>query len=77
MPANKILERVRRGEKALGLAMGSYTDELVELSGQVAELGGIYHSHVRYRLGDRFLDPFREALEIGTRSGVPVHITHF
>ena len=35
MPANKILERVRRGEKALGLAMGSYTDELVELCGVV------------------------------------------
>ena len=35
MPANKILERARRGEKALGLAMGSYTDELVELCGVV------------------------------------------
>ena len=27
--------------------------------------------------GDMFLDPFREAIEIGRRSGVPVHITHF
>ena len=27
--------------------------------------GGIYHTHVRYALGDRFLDPFREAIEIG------------
>ena len=35
MPVNKILEQVRRGEKALGLAMGSYTDELVELCGVV------------------------------------------
>jgi N-acyl-D-amino-acid deacylase len=32
---------------------------------------------VRYRLGDRFLDPFREAIEIGRRSGIPAHITHF
>ena len=57
---------------------GSYanTDELVELSKQVAELGGFYHTHMRYRLGDRYLDPMREALEIGKRSGVPVHITH-
>ena len=58
---------------------GSYadTDELAALSATVARLGGIYHTHVRYGLGDRFLDPFREAVEIGRRSGVPVHITHF
>ena len=29
------------------------------------------------RARDRFLDPFREAIEIGHRSGVAVHITHF
>src|SRR5918912_1069171 len=58
---------------------GSYadTDELVNLSEEAARLGGIYHSHVRYRLGDRFLDPFREAIEIGRRSGIGCHITHF
>jgi N-acyl-D-amino-acid deacylase len=58
---------------------GSYadTDELVALSAEAARLGGIYHSHVRYRLGDRFLDPFREAIEIGRRSGIAAHITHF
>lgn len=58
---------------------GSYaqTDELVALCTEVSKLGGIYHTHVRYRLGDRFLDPFKEAIEIGRRSGVPVHITHF
>jgi N-acyl-D-amino-acid deacylase len=58
---------------------GSYadTDELVGLSDVAARLGGIYHSHVRYRLGDRFLDPFREAIDIGRRSGIPAHITHF
>jgi N-acyl-D-amino-acid deacylase len=32
---------------------------------------------VRYYLGDRFLDPFREAIEIGRRAGAPAHITHF
>ena len=58
---------------------GSYadTDELVNLSEEAARLGGIYHSHVRYRLGDRFLDPFREAIDIGRRSGIAAHITHF
>ncbi len=33
--------------------------------------------HVRYPLGDRFLDPFREAIEIGRRADAPSHITHF
>ena len=44
---------------------------------EAAKLGGFYHTHVRYPLGDRFLDPFREAIEIGRRGGAPAHITHF
>ena len=52
------------------------TDELVELSTEAARLGGIYHTHVRYGLGDRYLDPFKEAIDIGRRSGVAVHLTH-
>ncbi len=52
------------------------TDELVTLSKQAAKLGGFYHTHVRYRLGDQFLDPFKEALEIGRQAEVPVHLTH-
>ena len=44
---------------------------------EAARLGGFYHTHVRYPLGDGFLDPFREAIEIGRRGGAPVHITHF
>ena len=48
---------------------GSYasTTELAELANEAGRLGGIYHTHVRYPLGDRFLDPFREAIEIGRR----------
>src|SRR5205807_8181651 len=80
----KAMLREGMEEGAFGISTGldyppgSYasTDELVELSKQAARLGGIYHTHVRYSLGDRFLDPFREALEIGRRSEVPVHITH-
>jgi N-acyl-D-amino-acid deacylase len=72
-------------EGAFGLSTGldyppgSYADtaELVALSREAARLGGIYHTHVRYSLGDRFLDPFKEALDIGRQSGIPVHITHF
>ena len=58
---------------------GSYatTDELAALTAEAGTLGGFYHSHVRYPLGDRYLDPFREAIEIGRRAGAPSHITHF
>ena len=81
----RALLREAMEEGAWGLSTGldyppgSYADtaELVALSTEAARLGGIYHSHVRYRLGDRFLDPFREAIEIGRRSGIPAHITHF
>jgi N-acyl-D-amino-acid deacylase len=58
---------------------GSYadTDELSALTAEAAAHGGFYHTHVRYPLGDRYLDPFREAIEIGRRGDGPVHITHF
>jgi N-acyl-D-amino-acid deacylase len=58
---------------------GAYatTGELAELANEAARLDGIYHTHVRYSLGDRFLDPFREAIEIGRRGEAPSHITHF
>ena len=58
---------------------GAYatTEELAAIAEVAARLGGIYHTHVRYPLGDGFLDPFREAIEIGRRSGAPAHITHF
>jgi N-acyl-D-amino-acid deacylase len=53
------------------------TDELVRLAEVAAAHGVPYHTHVRYSLGDGYLDPFREAIEIGERSGAAVHITHF
>ena len=50
-------------EGAFGLSTGldyppgSYadTDELVGLAEEAARLGGIYHTHLRNTLGDRFL----------------------
>ena len=58
---------------------GAYsdTDELVAVCDAVKDLGGIYMTHARYTLGDKLLDPFREAVTIGRRSGVPVHISHY
>ena len=47
------------------------------LAEEAGKAGGIYHTHVRYALGDRYLDPFREAIDIGRMSGAPAHITHF
>ena len=72
-------------EGAFGLSSGldyppgayATTDELADLANESAKLGGMYHTHVRYSLGDRFLDPFREAIEIGRRGEAPAHITHF
>lgn len=83
----KMQEMIRQGmaEGAIGLSTGlSYppgiwasTDELVELCKTVAECGGVYVTHVRYDLGDCAFDPLREAVEIGERSGCPVHISHY
>jgi len=80
---SRLREALEEGAFGLSTGLdyppGSYatTDELVELAAEAAGLGGIYHTHVRYPLGDGFLDPYREAIEIGRRSGAPVHITHF
>lgn len=53
------------------------TGELAALARTAGAAGGFYHTHVRYPLGDRFLDPFREAIDIGRRAEAPSHITHF
>jgi N-acyl-D-amino-acid deacylase len=78
-----LREAMRDG--AVGLSTGldyppgsfATTEELAALAREAARNGGFYHSHVRYGLGDRFLDPFREAIEIGRRGEAPSHLTHF
>jgi N-acyl-D-amino-acid deacylase len=52
-------------------------EELADLTAAATRDGGFYHTHVRYDLGDRYLDPFREALQIGEIANGPVHLTHF
>jgi N-acyl-D-amino-acid deacylase len=92
MPANErglanMRAMLREGmqEGAFGFSSGldyppgsfASTDELAALTAEAALGNGFYHTHVRYGLGDRFLDPFREAIEIGRRGDGPVHLTHF
>jgi N-acyl-D-amino-acid deacylase len=84
LAAMRSMLREGMEEGAFGLSTGldyppgafATTDELVALSSEAGRLGGFYHTHARYQLGDRFLDPFREALEIGLRADIPVHLTH-
>ena len=52
------------------------TDELVELAKVAARYGGIYTSHIRDE-GDHEPEALREAIEIGEKGGLPVHILHF
>src|SRR3954454_12465591 len=81
----RALLREAMEEGAYGMSTGldyppggyASTEELIELSREAAKLGGIYHTHCRHRLGDASLDPFKEAIEIGRRSGIAAHITHF
>ncbi|MDA0264945.1 MAG: D-aminoacylase [Chloroflexi bacterium] len=83
----RMKELARQGMRdgAFGFATGltyppgaySDTSELVAISQAIADLGGFYMTHARYTKGDQLLDPFREAIEIGQRSGVPVHISHY
>ena len=59
---------------------GSYasTDELASLAEVSASMGGFYHTHTRASLlALGHLAPWEEALEIGRRSGSPVHLTHY
>ncbi|MGE5246436.1 MAG: N-acyl-D-amino-acid deacylase family protein [Betaproteobacteria bacterium] len=50
-------------------------DELVALSKPAAAAGGIYASHLRYD-GDRLRDGIEEAIAIGERAHLPVHVFH-
>jgi N-acyl-D-amino-acid deacylase len=58
---------------------GSYsdTDELVELGKVVAECGGFYVTHLRTVFREKPFDPVTEAIDIGERSGAPVHFSHY
>ena len=82
----KSVVREAMEEGAWGLSTGldyppgayANTDELVGLSETVARFGGFYHTHTRTALRSvSLLAPWDEALEIGRRAGVAVHLTHY
>ncbi|MDP7627682.1 MAG: amidohydrolase family protein [SAR202 cluster bacterium] len=59
---------------------GAYasTEELIELSRESARLGGFYHTHTRASLKEKGrLAPWLEALDIGKKAEIPVHLTHY
>ncbi len=80
----QIQDEIRRGmeEGAVGLSTGldyivqcySTTDELVDACSAMAESQGLYVTHIRYKKG--VLRGLQEAVEIGRRAGVRVHISH-
>jgi N-acyl-D-amino-acid deacylase len=53
------------------------TEEVIALAAESARHGGVYHTHVRYGLGDTYLDPFAEAIDIAARASSPLQVTHF
>ena len=69
-------------EGACGLSTGldyaaqcfASTAELVAACLPMAEARGLYVTHMRYKIGT--LAALKEAVEIGRRAGVPVHISH-
>ena len=79
-----IRREIERGmaEGAVGVSTGldyisqcfATTDELVEACEVMAEQRGLYVTHMRYRKG--ITPALEEAVEIGRRAGVPVHISH-
>lgn len=56
---------------------GTYAelDEIAALCEEVAPFGGLYATHMRNE-ASRVLESIAEALEIGRRAGVPVHLSH-
>jgi N-acyl-D-amino-acid deacylase len=88
-PSPDELERMRdlvaeaMAAGAVGLSTGliyvpgihSETDEVVALAETAAEAGGVYASHIRGEGRDLFR-AVDEAIEIGRRAGLRVHVSH-
>jgi dihydroorotase/N-acyl-D-amino-acid deacylase len=78
-----LVEQAMR-EGAIGLASGliyppnsfATTDELIELAKVASRYGGIYTSHIRGE-GEHWKRAIVEAIEIGEKAHLPVHILHF
>jgi N-acyl-D-amino-acid deacylase len=80
----RMQAEVRRGmdEGACGVSTGldyvtqffTDTDEIAAVCAAMRSRRGVYATHVRYKLGT--LGGVQEAVEIGRRAGVAVHISH-
>jgi N-acyl-D-amino-acid deacylase len=78
----KIVEEIEKG--ALGVSTGleyapgqlADTDELCDIAGAVARLGGLYATHMRDESGRGILGAVKEAIAIGRRTNIPVQISH-
>lgn len=82
----KAVIRESMEEGAWGLSTGldyppgafASTEELIAISEQTAAMGGFYHTHTRASLKKKgTYEPWNEAVEIGRKSGIPIHLTHF
>lgn len=51
------------------------TEELIALCRPLREAGGVYTSHIRDE-GDGLVEAVTEAIEVGVKAGVPVHLSH-
>lgn len=81
---NLILAEIEKGMDvgAMGLSTGldyitqcfATTDELAEACRPLVAQQGLYVTHVHYKKG--ILAGVQEAVEIGKRAGIPVHISH-
>jgi N-acyl-D-amino-acid deacylase len=80
----EIKARIRQGmeEGAVGLSTGldyinqchATTEEIANACTAIKPYDGLYVTHIRYKIG--LLPALREAVEIGRRAGVKVHISH-
>jgi len=80
----KILVKEAMDQGATGISTGlnyrpgkyAQTEEVIELAKVIAPYGGVYYTHIRDE-GDKHLVSVIEAIEIGEKAGIPVHISHF
>ncbi len=79
----KALVKEAMEQGASGLSTGliyppsrfAKTEEIIELVKVIVPYRGIYHSHIRNE-ADKILDAVKEIIEIGEKTGAPVHISH-
>jgi len=86
LEAMKALVRKGMETGAFGFSTGLYyapgsfstTEEVIELTKEIGKYNGIYDSHIRdessYNIG--LIGAVKETIEIGEKSGVPIHFAH-